>query len=114
MENWTTVCSTRDLTPNGGICAKVDDNQVAIFYCKRSDTLYGLSSYDPVGKANVMSRGIIGSLSGEPYVASPLYKQHYHLETGACLEQPDLKLVKFEVRKQGEQVQVLAPLAIAS
>ncbi|PTO54895.1 nitrite reductase small subunit NirD [Vibrio splendidus] len=114
MENWTTVCNTRDLTPNGGICAKVDDNQVAIFYCKRSDTLYGLSNYDPVGKANVMSRGIIGSLSGEPYVASPLYKQHYHLETGACLEKPDLKLVKFEVRKQGEQVQVLAPLAIAS
>ncbi|KAA8666624.1 nitrite reductase small subunit NirD [Vibrio gigantis] len=114
MENWTTVCSTRDLTPNGGICAKVDDNQVAIFYCKRSDTLYGLSNFDPIGKANVMSRGIIGSLSGEPYVASPLYKQHYHLETGECLEQPELKLVKFEVRKLGEQVQVLAPLAIAS
>ena len=34
--------------------------------------------------------------------------------TGECLEQPELKLVKFEVRKQGEQVQVLAPLAIAS
>lgn len=100
--------------PKRGICAKVDDNQVAIFYCKRSDTLYGLSNYDPIGKANVMSRGIIGSLSGEPYVASPLYKQHYHLETGECLEQPELKLVKFEVRKQGEQVQVLAPLAIAS
>ncbi|MEZ9856599.1 nitrite reductase (NAD(P)H) small subunit, partial [Vibrio breoganii] len=49
MENWTTVCSTSDLTPNGGICAKVDDNQVAIFYCKRSDTLYGLSNYDPIG-----------------------------------------------------------------
>jgi len=31
MENWTTVCNTRDLTPNGGICAKVDDNQVAFF-----------------------------------------------------------------------------------
>ncbi|MGF1817007.1 nitrite reductase small subunit, partial [Vibrio splendidus] len=26
MKNWTTVCRTRDLTPNGGICAKVEDN----------------------------------------------------------------------------------------
>ena len=78
MENWTTVCSQEDLTPNAGVCAKVADHQVAIFYCKRSDKIYGLSNFDPIGKANVMSRGIIGSLSGEPYVASPLYKQHYH------------------------------------
>lgn len=114
MENWTTICSQEDLTPNAGVCAKVADHQVAIFYCKRSDKIYGLSNFDPIGKANVMSRGIIGSLSGEPYVASPLYKQHYHLETGACLEAPEHALTRFEVRRQGNDIQVLAPEALAS
>ena len=111
MGNWLTVCSADDLTPYAGICAKVEDNQVAIFYCKRNDKLYALSNYDPIGKANVMSRGIIGSLSGEPYVASPLYKQHFHLETGECLEEPSHQLHKFEIRRQGKQVQVLSPAA---
>ncbi len=41
MENWTTVCSTRDLTPNGGICAKVDDNQVAIFTASAATRFMG-------------------------------------------------------------------------
>ncbi|MBW3696149.1 nitrite reductase small subunit NirD [Vibrio sp. T187] len=109
MKDWTTVCNTNDLTPNTGICALIEDTQVAIFYCKRQDKLYGLSNFDPIGKANVMSRGIIGSLSGEPYVASPLYKQHFHLETGECLEEPQHQLQTFEVRKHGDEIQVQRP-----
>ncbi|MGF1755545.1 nitrite reductase small subunit NirD [Vibrio makurazakiensis] len=106
MENWTTVCTTDDLTPNTGLCALVEDTQVAIFYCHRQDKLYGLSNFDPIGKANVMSRGIIGSLSGEPYVASPLYKQHFHLETGVCLEDPEHQLTTYNVRQVEGNIQV--------
>lgn len=114
MEDWKTVCKADDLTPNTGICALIEDTQVAIFYCKRQDKLYGLSNFDPIGKANVISRGIMGSLSGEPYVASPLYKQHFHLETGACLEEPEHQLSTFDVRKVGDQIQVLTPNRLAS
>lgn len=106
MDNWLTVCTTQDLVPHTGICAKVEGSQVAIFYCARSDELYALSNYDPIGRANVMSRGIMGSIQGEPCVASPLYKQHFNLNTGICLEDPQHKLDRFEVRVVGENVQV--------
>jgi len=36
----------------------------------------------------VLSRGIVGDVKGERVVASPLYKQHYSLTTGRCLEDP--------------------------
>lgn len=36
-----------------------------------------------------MSRGIIGDLQGERVIASPIYKQHFSLATGRCLEDKD-------------------------
>ncbi|MFA0086253.1 nitrite reductase small subunit NirD [Vibrio sp. E150_011] len=106
MNQWTTVCSTNDLVPHTGICAKVDQQQVAIFYCRRSEALYALCNYDPIGQAYVMSRGIMGSMEGQPCVASPLYKQHFNLETGQCIEEPSYQLKRFDVRVEGNDVQV--------
>jgi nitrite reductase/ring-hydroxylating ferredoxin subunit len=34
-------------------------------------------------------RGIIGDLQGERVIASPIYKQHFSLATGRCLEDKD-------------------------
>ncbi len=42
-----------------------------------------------------MSRGIIGDLQGERVVASPIYKQHFSLATGRCLEDKDQKLAVY-------------------
>ncbi|MGR6832129.1 nitrite reductase small subunit NirD [Aliivibrio wodanis] len=106
MSNWITICKINELTPQLGACAKVEDNQVALFYCKRSDRLYALSNYDPIGQANVISRGMMGSVEGEPYLSSPLYKHHFHLETGACIEQPDISLTTYPVRVMGHHVQI--------
>ena len=111
MSQWLTVCSTDDLVPHTGVCAKVEDKQVAIFYCQRSDQLYALCNYDPFGHAYVMSRGIMGSLDGQPCVASPLYKQHFNLKTGVCIEEPDVQLTRFDVRVSGNDVQLKLPLA---
>ncbi|PMH43155.1 nitrite reductase small subunit [Vibrio sp. 10N.286.49.B3] len=110
MDNWITVCSREDLVPHTGICAKVKDQQVAIFYCQRSETLYAISNYDPIGMANVISRGIIGSIQGEPCVASPLYKQHFNLKTGICVEEPTYQLMCFKIRTLDDQVQIQLPL----
>ncbi|CAH0539075.1 nitrite reductase small subunit NirD [Vibrio marisflavi] len=106
MKDWLTVCNMADLVPQTGICAKVYDDQVAIFYCERTQQIYALSNFDPAGKANVMSRGIIGSIEGAPYVASPLYKHHFHLEDGSCLEDPSLKVKTYEIRAVEGDVQV--------
>ncbi|SON53006.1 nitrite reductase small subunit NirD [Vibrio tapetis] len=106
MTNWQTVCTKDDLIPHTGVCTKVGDQQIALFYCARTEGLYAISNYDPIGKANVLSRGMMGSITGQPCVASPLYKQHFHLETGICIEDPDLKVETFAVREQGSSIQI--------
>lgn len=107
-EAWITVCNKNDLTPNTGVCALVNDEQVAIFWEGISDQLFALSNYDPIGEANVMSRGMLGSLGDDLVVASPLYKQHFNLRSGECLEAPGHCLKTWDIREQNGEVQILA------
>ena len=95
-ENWVELCQLDDLTINDGVCALIGDDQVAVF--RTGEGVYAISNYDPIGKASVMSRGIVGDLGGKPVVASPLYKQHFDLETGACLEDESETVKTFETR----------------
>ena len=106
MSEWTKICDNKRLINNTGICAKFDDQQVAIFYCQRTESIYAVSNLDPVGKAQVMSRGIMGSTKGITYVASPLYKERYDLATGICIDKPELTLKKFDVRISDNEVQL--------
>ncbi len=103
---WQAVCTLNDLVENSGICALVEGQQIAIFYLpKESPKLYALGNWDPIGKANVISRGILGDVDGRLVVASPLYKQHFDLLTGECLEE-DVRLPSFAVAFDGDQVLV--------
>lgn len=103
---WLDVCGIEDLQPDSGVCALVSGRQVAIFYMPRENAVYALDNYDPFGKANVLSRGLIGDIGGLPAVASPLYKQHFNLETGACLEDPGVSIPAYPVRIISARVQV--------
>lgn len=108
MTTWTNVCALNVLVPDTGVCALVNGKQVAVFRYGDSDTLYAISNYDPFGKANVLSRGIIGSIGERPVVASPLYKQHFDLSTGECLEDASVSVENFPVRIDNGVVQVAA------
>ena len=44
------------------------------------------------------SRGIVGDIGGEIVVASPIYKQHFSLVTGRCLEEPELSVATYLAR----------------
>lgn len=103
---WQTVCQKDDLISHTGICVLLDQQQVAIFFCARTDSLYALDNYDPIGEANVLSRGIIGSIGGDAVVASPLYKQHFNLQTGQCLEYAEVRLKTYPVRCYQGAIQV--------
>jgi nitrite reductase (NADH) small subunit len=105
---WITVCNESDLTSDTGICALHKGEQVAIFKPALTTELFALSNFDPFGKANVMSRGIIGSIGESLVVASPLYKQHFDLRTGECLEDDSKALKTYQVRIDSGQVQLLA------
>jgi nitrite reductase (NADH) small subunit len=105
---WHYVCDASELVLNSGVCALVGEHQVAIFSIDMNGftSLYAVSNYDPIGKANVIYRGLIGSLEGEPVVASPLYKEHYFLQSGVCKERNDITLKTFAIKQDGEQVYI--------
>ncbi|MEH6648601.1 MAG: nitrite reductase small subunit NirD [Motiliproteus sp.] len=106
--SWTPVCQLTDISPNTGVCALINDQQVAIFRQNRTDSLFAVGNYDPAGKANVLSRGLMAQLGSVTSVASPLYKQHFCLNTGVCQEDDSLSVPVFQVRLNNGQVEVAA------
>lgn len=97
LKQWTAVCALDDIVPDSGVCALVGGRQVAVFRVT-GDQVYALANHDPFSKANVMSRGIVGDLKGELVVASPVYKQHFRLATGQCVEDDSVTLETFPAR----------------
>ena len=75
----------------------------------QESVVYALSNYDPIGQANVLSRGILGDINDQPVVASPLYKQHFNLNTGICLEDETISLAVYPVRIVNDSVQISVP-----
>ncbi len=104
---WTPVCQLQDLIDNAGICVLFNDCQVALFRTSASD-LYAIDNFDPFSKANVLSRGICGDLQGQPVVASPIYKQHFNLQTGQCIEDESVSVPVYAVRVVDDAVQLAA------
>ncbi len=104
--SWQDICSKDDLQPNSGVCALVADTQVAIFYMPQNDAVYAINNYDPFGQVHVLSRGLIGDIKGEPMVSSPLYKQHFSLKTGVCLEDESVSVDAYAIRITGDRVEI--------
>lgn len=85
------LCHLADLIPGAGVAARIDGSVVAVFRIPgATPEVFALGHFDPIGGANVLARGIVGDLDGELVVASPLYKHHFSLRSGRCLEQPDV------------------------
>jgi nitrite reductase (NADH) small subunit len=107
-EVWQTVCEHRDLVSHSGVVVWLDGAQVALFYLPGAEgrTLYAIDNHDPQSGANVIGRGLVGNIKGEMVVASPIYKQHFRLEDGSCLEYPQQRLRVWPVRLNGGVVEV--------
>jgi len=103
---WIDVCSEDDLQPDSGICALVGNKQIAIFYMHQDGAIYTINNYDPFGKANVLSRGLIGDIKGVPMVSSPLHKQHFNLQTGECFEDNTMNIEAYSIRIEKGRVEV--------
>ena len=107
MSEWVAVCRLQDIVPNTGVCALVGERQIAVFRLD-DDSVYALDNRDPFSGASVLARGIVGDLKGELVVASPVYKQHFSLATGQCLEDPGVRVAVFPVRIDGDAILVQA------
>ena len=115
--SWRALCSRRDLVANSGVVAWLDGEQVALFHLPETETgeqVFAVANKDPKSGANVIGRGILGQLKGQHVVkgdlviASPLYKQHFRLADGSCLEYPEQHLQVWPVRLNGDAVEIAA------
>ncbi|MCX4172530.1 MULTISPECIES: nitrite reductase small subunit NirD [Paraburkholderia] len=106
---WTPICPLDEIVPNTGVCALVNGEQVAVFHVSNGDAdavVYAIENYDPGSQAAVLSRGLIGNLGERLVVASPIYKHHFDLRTGECLETPAYSVSAFNARVENGQVWV--------
>ena len=110
MSVWMPVCRVDDIVPNTGVCALVEGRQIAIFRLD-DGSVHAIDNRDPFSEANVLSRGIVGDLKGEIVVASPVYKQHFSLATGQCLEDAAVRVAVFPVRVDGDRISISVPQA---
>ncbi|ACB95593.1 nitrite reductase large subunit NirB [Beijerinckia indica] len=111
--DWTSVCGIGDLVANSGVVAWQDGAQVALFYLPNGapgqngePMVYAVDNHDPFSNANVIGRGIVGDLKGHLVIASPLYKQHFRLVDGVCLEDEGKRLRTWDARLRDGQVEI--------
>ncbi len=110
-KQWFNICDLNDILPSMGRCALFNQQQVAIFRVtdtNGTEQFYAIDNYCPFSESNTLSRGLTGNISDKVVVASPLYKQHFDLSTGLCLEDEAVSVKTYPVRLNGDTVQLAA------
>lgn len=102
--NWKTVCQREDLVVDGGVIALINQQAVALIFSKQQ--VYALAHRDPFSGALVLGHGLLSEQGGVLAVASPLYKQHFELSSGRCLEDDNVSVATWPARIEGADVQV--------
>ena len=107
LNNWIAICALDEIVPDTGVCALLGDEQVAVFRVGGEGArVFAIDNYDPNAHAAVLSRGLVGSLGERIVVASPIYKHHFDLQTGECLEAPEHSVASYPVRVEAGKVWV--------
>ena len=106
--SWIAVCGVEDIVPNTGVAALLNGEQVAVFRLNNGEEprVFAIGNFDPNANAGVLSRGLVGNLGERIVVASPLYKHHFDLQTGECLEAPENSVPTWPARIDGGKVWV--------
>ncbi|WP_338898386.1 nitrite reductase small subunit NirD [Streptomyces sp. TG1A-60] len=97
-DGWFTVCDLTLLIPGRGVAALLPDGNQAALFLDRAGRLYAVDNRDPFSGAAVLSRGLTGACQGRPFVASPLLKQRFDLESGQCLDDDSVRIATYEIR----------------
>ncbi|WP_326730404.1 nitrite reductase small subunit NirD [Streptomyces phaeochromogenes] len=97
-DGWFTVCDLAVLMPGRGVAALLPDGHQVALFLDRTGRMYAIDNRDPFSGAAVLSRGLTGTHQGHPFVASPLLKQRFDLESGQCLDDETVRVATYEVR----------------
>jgi nitrite reductase (NADH) small subunit len=83
----------------------VGNRQIALFFLPSQEPqLYAIDNWDCLARANIISRGIVAEMDGRITVASPLYKHHFCLSEGICLEDEAVRLAVYSAAFDGDTV----------
>ncbi|MEU9417007.1 nitrite reductase small subunit NirD [Streptomyces sp. NPDC051000] len=103
-ERWLAVCELSSLVPGRGVAALLPDGSQAAVFLDRAGRPYAIGNQDPFTGAHVLSRGLVGCAQGRPFVASPLLKQRFDLESGRCLDDEEVAVRTYPVRTAAASV----------
>lgn len=99
-DEWQAVCGLADLEIARGATALVHGQAIAIFRISE-DEVCALGNHDPFAKgskSSMMAKGIVGTRSGVPFVASPAHKHAFDLRTGRCLDELHVSVPAYDVK----------------
>ena len=106
-DNWVAICPLTDILPDTGVCALLGGRHVAVFRVGDAAPLvYAIDNIEPNAGASVLSRGLVGSIGERVVVASPIYKQHFDLASGECIEAPEHSVAAWPARVFADMVWV--------
>ncbi len=101
-KSWTPICDLDDIVPNTGVCALVDGEQVAMFRVGTGGgSLRDRQLRSQLGGVACSRAAWSGSLGERTVVASPIYKHHFDLHTGECLEAPEHSVRTYARARRG-------------
>lgn len=107
---WVPLAKKSDL-PEGEMASaavKYGDVRLALF--RTPHGYHATQQMCPHKRAFVLDHGIVGDNGGgAPHVSCPLHKRNFKLDTGECTNDPELSLLAFKVRVEGEDVLVQLP-----
>ncbi|WP_192459562.1 nitrite reductase large subunit NirB [Musicola keenii] len=105
--NWLRVGRLSDIPAHTGMAVRVGPHQVAVFHAPGQGAgLFALDNREPASGANVLARGIVGDIAGEPVVISPLYKQRFRLRDGVSPDDGRLAVQVWPVRLEQDDIWV--------
>lgn len=102
--HWEKVGMTHDFPEDTGACIKYKNLQVAVFNFQRMGKWYACQNLCPHRMEMVISRGMVGELTGIPKLACPMHKHNFSLEDGSCLSGDLPSLATFPVKIKNDEV----------
>jgi nitrite reductase (NADH) small subunit len=106
---WFKAARVEDFPENGGACVKYKDTQIAVFNFSRRKEWYACQNLCPHKMQMALSRGMIGTVEGEPKVACPFHKKNFSLRSGECLGGDEEKILIYPVKVEDGFVFVGTP-----
>jgi len=93
---------------DGGACALVEGEQVAIFNFARRGEWYATQNLCPHKQQMILARGMIGSTGEacEPKVACPYHKRTFSLLSGECLNADECAIRTYPIRVEDDTVYI--------